>query len=259
MNKNSSVLPTPYSDINQFIQILLGNVRAVLGGYFTGMYLFGSLATGDFDANRSDIDVLVVTNKELPKKLISDLETMHTNLYESGLEWAKKLEEAYMPLNAIRVFSPTGPKCPLVNRKEFLVARPESNWVINRYILYACGIVITGPPLKKMIDPIRPEQLREAVLTLLYNNWTPWLANSDLFRGEGYQPFVVLNMCRALYILKNETVASKPHSARWVIENSDSKWTKLIKQAMEWHYGDSPGDIPQTQEFMRYVFKQAGL
>ena len=26
-----------------------------------------------------------------------------------------------------------------------------------------------------------------------------------------------------------------------------------------WHYGDPPGDIGQTQEFMRYVLKQAGL
>ena len=80
------MFPTPYDDINLFLQILLDNVRAVLGNYFIGMYLYGSLATGEFDANRSDIDFLVGTSEKLPKNMISDLKTMHTRLYESGLE-----------------------------------------------------------------------------------------------------------------------------------------------------------------------------
>ena len=86
MNTDNNMFPTPYDDINLFLQILLDNVRAVLGNYFIGMYLYGSLATGEFDANRSDIDFLVVTSEKLPKNMISDLKTMHTRLYESGLE-----------------------------------------------------------------------------------------------------------------------------------------------------------------------------
>ena len=86
MNTDNNMFPTPYDDINLFLQILLDNVRAVLGNYFIGMYLYGSLATGEFDANRSDIDFLVGTSEKLPKNMISDLKTMHTRLYESGLE-----------------------------------------------------------------------------------------------------------------------------------------------------------------------------
>ena len=86
MNTDINMSPTPYDDMNLFLQILLDNVRAVLGNYFIGMYLYGSLATGEFDANRSDIDFLVVTSEKLPKNMISDLKTMHTRLYESGLE-----------------------------------------------------------------------------------------------------------------------------------------------------------------------------
>ena len=250
---------TPYDDINLFLKVLLDNVRAVLSNYFIGMYLYGSLAIGGFDANRSDIDFLVVTSEKLPKSLISDLKTMHTRIYESGLEWATKLEGAYIPIDAVRAYSPTGPACPLVNKKEFLVDCPESNWVINRHVLYTSGVVITGPPLQTIIDPVRPEQLREAVLTLLHNNWTPWIHNADFFNGAGYQPFVVLTMCRALYTLEHGTVAPKLRSAEWVIANSDRKWTKLIKQAVAWHYGDPPGDIGQTQEFIRYILQEAGL
>jgi predicted nucleotidyltransferase len=259
LDSDINASPTPYKDINAFLQILLKNIRNVLGHYFTGMYLFGSLAIGGFDTNRSDIDFLVVTSEELPKTLISGLQTMHARLYESGAEWAKKLEGAYIPIDTFRVYSPTGPVCPLVNQNKFLVGRPESNWVLNRYILYTSGLVVTGPPLQTLIDPVRPEQLREAVLTLLRNNWTPWLYNPDFFVGEGHQPFVVLTMCHVLYTLKHGTVASKLLSAEWVTANSDIKWTQLIKEAMAWHYGDPLGDVGQTQEFLHYVLKEAGI
>jgi hypothetical protein len=259
VNVNNDLSPTPYDDVNICVQVLLDNVRAVLGDYFIGMYLYGSLAIGDFDPGRSDIDFLVVTNRDLPDNMISNLKVMHSRLFESGQEWATKLEGAYIPINAIRSYNPTGPACPLVNKKEFLVARPESNWVINRHVLYTSGVVITGPSLQTMIDPVTTEQIREAVLTLLRNNWTPWLYNSALFNGTGYQPFVVLTMCRAFYTFMLGDVASKLESADWVITNSDKKWTELIKQAVAWHYGDPSGDVSQTQEFMRYIFNEVGL
>jgi len=253
------MFPTRYEDINLFLQTLLHSVRAVLGEYFIGMYLYGSLASGDFDPGRSDIDPLVITSRGLPENLISDLEVMHKRIYKSGSEWATRMSGAYIPLDAMRAYSPTGPACPLFNRDEFLVARPDIDWVIHRHILYTSGVVIIGPSLQSIIDPVRPDELKEAALTLLRDNWTPWLDNSDFFLGVGYQPFVVLTMCRALYTLKHGTVVSKLRSAEWIIANSDRKWTRLIKQAMAWHHGDPPGDIRQTQEFMRYILKEAGL
>lgn len=259
MDTDNKMFPTPYHDVNLVLQILLDDVRTVLGDYFIGMYLYGSLVSGDFDPGRSDIDFLVVTSEELPANLISDLKTMHAHIYKSDLEWAKKMSGAYIPLDAMRKYSPTGPACPLVNKNEFLVARPESDWVMIRHILYTSGLVIVGPPLQTIIDPVRPKQLREAVLILLRNNWIPWIHNADFFNGVGYQPYVVLTMCRALYTLEHGTGASKRRSAEWVLAKSDKRWTKLIKQAMAWHYGDPPGDIGQTQEFMRYILKEAGL
>jgi predicted nucleotidyltransferase len=254
-----NIHPTAYNDVNSFLQVFLDNVRSALRNDLIGMYLFGSLALGDFNPSRSDIDVLVVTRGVLTDNIIEDLKTMHSRLYESGLEWATKLEGAYIPIRAMRVYNQTGPACPLVNKKEFLVARPEAHWVLNRHILYTHGVVITGPPLQTIIDPVQPKQLQQAVLTLLNNNWTPWMYNPDLFNGIGYQPFVVLTMCRSLYTLKKGDVASKLRSAEWVLANSDKKWAILIKQAIEWTYGDKSGNIEQTQEFIRYTLKEAGL
>jgi predicted nucleotidyltransferase len=257
---DTNISPTPYGEINLFLQVLLDNLRTVLGDYFIGMYLFGSLAIGDFDHGRSDIDFLVVTHELLPDRLLSALKRMHTSIYESGLEWGTKLEGAYIPLDAVREYSSSGPVCPLVNRNVFIIARPEANWVINRYVLYTRGIVVVGPPLHNILDPVEPEQLQESVMTLLRNNWTPWLQNPDLFLSVEYaQPFVVLNMCRSLYIIECGSVVSKKWAAEWVMNKLDAKWAQLVKQALEWRSGDPPGNVRQTQEFMSYIFNRVGL
>lgn len=229
------------------------------------MYLYGSLASGEFDVKKSDIDFLVVTSGELPENIVSGLKAMHLALYESGTEWAGRLEGAYMPVNAMQAHDPTGSRCvgvhfnKLVRKNDFLVACPESSWVINRHMLYTSNIVIMGPPIKTMIEPVQPQELREAVLTTLRNNWSPKVPNSAFFLGIEYQAFSILQMCRALYILKQGAVTSKLLSAEWVIANSDPKWTNLIKQAIAWHPGDPSWDIGQTREFIRYVLKEAGI
>ncbi len=259
MNAVDHIFPTPYAEVNLTLQTLLDKVRAVLDDYFIGLYLYGSLAGGDFETGRSDIDFLVVTSRELTDNLISELKNMHAQLYEKGPEWAKKMSGAYIPVDGMRKYCPLGPACPMVNKNEFLVACPDPDWVIHRHILYTGGVVITGPPLQSMIDPVRPEELREAVKALLRNNWMPWLTQANLFVSEEYQPYVVLTMCRALYTLEHGDVATKRISAEWAIKHSGKKWTKLIGQAIEWRHGDPAGDIRKTQEFMRHVFNKAGV
>jgi hypothetical protein len=43
--------PTPYPDVNAILNVLLAAVRAILGNQFVGFYLYGSLASGDFDSH----------------------------------------------------------------------------------------------------------------------------------------------------------------------------------------------------------------
>src|SRR6185503_19278272 len=99
--------PTPYAEVNAVLHALLAEVQDVLGDRFVGMYLYGSLAGGDFNPHTSDIDFLVVTADELPQKLIAALEAMHARIASSGSKWAAKLEGAYLPQHALRRHDPT--------------------------------------------------------------------------------------------------------------------------------------------------------
>ena len=124
-------MPTPYLDVNVVLDVLLSSVRDVLGDCFVGLYLYGSLASGDFDPLRSDIDFVVVTTAELPAEMIKAVEMMHVSLAASDLKWMQKLEGTYIPQSALRRYDPNAAPCPCLNEGRLYLARHESDWVIQ--------------------------------------------------------------------------------------------------------------------------------
>jgi predicted nucleotidyltransferase len=250
--------PTPYPEVNAVLQRLLKEVQAVLDNWFVGLYLHGSLALGDFNPGSSDIDFAIVTSRELPLKLISSLEAAHRRINDSGLAWAEKLEGSYLSNKAFRRYSPEETPHPHVWEQHFRVVRDKRDWIIHRHILREYGVIVTGPPIKSMIDPVSPDEIREAIVTTFREDWIPKLNEREWLIPTYYQAYVTLTCCRALYTMKFGTIASKPASAKWAVEALDKKWKDLIETAMDWRYGLPHGDIEQTLQFMRYTMEQIG-
>ena len=46
---------TPYDDVNVILDILLADTKETLKEQFIGMYLYGSLSSGDFDPKSSEM------------------------------------------------------------------------------------------------------------------------------------------------------------------------------------------------------------
>ncbi|HKI53966.1 MAG TPA: nucleotidyltransferase domain-containing protein, partial [Anaerolineales bacterium] len=116
-----NIQPTPHQDINKILNLLLENIKEILKDQFIGMYLYGSLSSGDFNPKSSDIDFLVVTKDTLPGDIVSELESMHKHIWKTGLKWASKLEGSYVPKELIRCHEPNGAPCPTVNEGKFFV------------------------------------------------------------------------------------------------------------------------------------------
>src|SRR4030095_11318318 len=111
--------PTPYQDVNVFLDLLLSNMQAILGEQFIGLYLGGSCALGDFNPQRSDIDFVAVTVDELPPEMIVALEAMHMHLWATGTKWARKLDGSYIPQRVVRHWTSDHPRCPFVEADSF--------------------------------------------------------------------------------------------------------------------------------------------
>jgi hypothetical protein len=246
---------TPYLDVNLVLDALLAGVQAIPGNCFVGLYLYGSLASGDFDPLRSGIDFVVVTTTQLSAEVISALEEMHRRLWASGLKWAPKLEGTYIPQAALRRYDPNAAPCPCINEGRFYLARHESDWVIQRSILREYGVAVTGPAIRPMIDPVSPDEIRQGVYRVLHGWWTSMLDNPSWLRDGEYQAYAVLTMCRALYTFHHGAIASKPVSARWAVATLEGQWTNLIDWAITWQHTDQTDRLTETLDFIRYTLK----
>lgn len=252
----AQIKPTMYPDINEILNLLLMNVKNILGDQFVGMYLYGSLSSGDFDPETSDIDFLVVTTENLSDKKIAELEEMHKQTWATSAKRAGELEGSYVPQELIRRHDPNGVPCPTVNEGKFFVDQRGSDWIIQRHVVREYGVIVEGPDPKALIDYVSPDDIRGAVLGILREWWFPMLDHPAWLREHGnkYQAFAVITMCRVLHALEHGTVVSKPKATQWAREKLGEPWQQLIDRAVHASRHETTDNfLGETLDFIRFV------
>ncbi len=248
--------PTPYSVVNAVLRLLLEEVRGILGPELAGIYLYGSLSLGDFEPGSSDIDFLVVTERELPDEMLHALGAMHARIAASGLKWAGKLEGSYIPRAALRRYDPANNRHPTIGADwPFSIREHGCHWVIERYIVREHGVVVYGSPPQTLIDPVSSDDLSAAARQALDDYWRPTLAGPEpeWLRTREYQAFAILTMCRALYTLAHGEVVSKPAAATWAQAILPPPWPALIAKALVWRHDKRPDNMTDMLAFIRYA------
>ncbi len=192
--------PTSYPEVNEILDRLLTDVKGILGDQLIGMYLFGSLANGDFDEH-SDIDILFVTNTALSGDKFKELYEMHERISTIDTPWAIQLEVSYIPKDTLRRFDPLNHKHPHIDRgpgEKLHIMQHGADWIIQCYILHKRGITITGPDPKTLIAPVSAADLRWAGSEILQHWICRFLDDPTALKSRGYQSYTVL-LCAAFY------------------------------------------------------------
>jgi len=230
-------------------------VQAILGRGFVGLYLEGSIALGEFEADRSDIDFVVVTDGDPSGETFLALKALHARLAAAEPKWGLELEGSYVPRHAIRHHDPRPAAQPYIDRGtgELAIVHQESGyWIIHRSLLREHGVVLAGPNPKTLIDPVHPDHVRQAASDVLREWWVPMLDDPTRLQSWGYRCYAVLTMCRMLYTLRHGTIVSKRFAARWTQDTLDTRWTSLVRDALAWSPAARP-DLKETLELIRYA------
>lgn len=258
-NLNENNNPTSFPEVNVILQELLKEVQIILGKHFIGMYLEGSLTGDDFDQD-SDIDFVVVTDGDVSENNFSALQAMHERIILTDTKYAINLEGSYISQHALRRYDPKHANYPNMERgpsERLKMVYHDEIWIIHRYILRERGITIIGPDPKTLIDPISPNELRQAMLPTLKSWPTEILNNPTEIARRGYQSLTVLSLCRILYTLQFGDIVSKAKAANWIKETTGEKWSVLIDRAWIGRHNPrleaEPDDINQTLDFIRYT------
>ncbi len=252
----SLLKPTPYADVNAMLDLVLLRIQAVLGTKLVGLYLYGSLVTGDFDPDRSDLDLLAAISSELDQNELAALGAMHQDVARNEKRWDNRLEVAYLSTHALRTFkSETSPIAIISPGEPFHLKTADRDWLINWYYVREQGLAQFGPSPKLVIPPISSEE----VLQWVKDHLKSWRETITRSRHRNSQVYATLTICRALYTFTTGALTSKPRAALWATQQFP-EWAPLIQAALrswreDWYRDDVDHDatFPETTRFVNFA------
>jgi hypothetical protein len=202
-------------ELDDYLAELTRRLGAVLGGELLGVYAGGSYGLGAYGPGRSDIDVTVVVAGALSH---AAKQAIVERLRQEALPCpARGLELVVYPLATARggggepgfeLNLNTG--AAMGFRVDEAPGDIEGFWfAIDRSILRAHGVALTGPPAADLFAPIP----RATLLELLQES-IRWHRDSDVPLGSD----TVLNTCRALRFASEGTWSSKREAGAWATQ-----------------------------------------
>jgi predicted nucleotidyltransferase len=232
---------------------LLEAQRQVLGDRLQALYLFGSAATGSFEAGISDVDTVAVLATDPTDNDVATLAEMHKRLINDTPAWNDRVEVDYLSATALANFrSRSWPAARISPGDLFHRIQIDERWVLDWYQVLVSGIALYGPPPQTFIPPISHEEFLEAVRQHL-EEW-PDRLTEDL--SPGGRAYAILTACRALRVCRTGEYAAKKEAAEWATEQLP-QFHDLITGALARRHGPRTGGesitLAETTYFVQTV------
>lgn len=164
-----------------YVTAILDRLTSALSGRddLTGIYVYGSLVTGDFSAAVSDIDVVVLLGREPGDREVARLEQMHRCMLDADPR--RQLHCLYV---AAEQAGDAGRLCA------YWFGDRMTRWqmkVLTRAEIAAAGVVLHGPWPPPGIEPVPASVLRAAIRDEISDYYRPaagrrlaWLSDSTV-------------------------------------------------------------------------------
>jgi len=226
----------PYPELRDVLNMFVDEISVELRENLVGIYLVGSIASGDFDLD-SDVDFLVVTNTELTEANMKALQDIQIKIHGFDCYPAKHLEGSYISISDLNDWSTVGQKKLYYfdnGSTAYEQSIHDNQWHV-RWILRERGITLVGQkpetilksiPLNEMFSEIKTTMLQ--VMKLFEDEINRPLS---FFNSKFGQSFAVLTYCRMLHTLHTGTVQSKKAGVKWAKQFVEPKWVNIIDQA----------------------------
>jgi predicted nucleotidyltransferase len=258
----------PYPELRGVLHTFVDEIAAELKENIVGIYLVGSIASGDFDLD-SDVDFLVLTYSELSESNKNSLQDIHKKIHDIDNYPAKHLEGSYIWIDDLNNWSSVGEKEFVYfdnGSTRYELSTHDNQWHV-RWILRERGITLLGEKPETWLPSIPSADLSKEIKKIM-------LEIMQIFRDEINHPlnfwnsrfgqsFTVLTYCRMLHTLHTGSVESKRAGVEWAKQFVEPKWIHIIDQA--WNerkgvrFGVKIGQraeltlLGETLEFIQYA------
>jgi len=226
-------LPTGIpKDLSNLLQVMATDFPAILAEDLVGIYLWGSLTSNAFDATCSDVDSIVVTQRDLDDRDFSELDEWFRNKKGQN-RWVERIDMRFVVENEF--LDKTSRCCGFYHHTGKLVRHGSDGNPIIWLNIAQSGITLWGKDAKLIVPQVSDECLNEALLLEL--NYLKEGLTSKVGDRSGkafiYNAYAVLTACRILYSAHHRTLVSKGQAYTWAIETVPPTWRAVIGTAKE--------------------------
>jgi predicted nucleotidyltransferase len=227
----------PSSTITDLLDDLHAGIAQVFGEQLVGLYVYGSLALGGFDASVSDIDLLAALTHDVTDDEFDTLRAFHGGFVRDHRAWDDRIEVAYVSVAALTSFKERPSRIAVISPGEPLhFVEAGHDWLVEWYLVRESDLPLIGPSPRDLIPPVSKEEFLEAIRVYAHEVAT----RADRARDRKTQAYVVLTMCRALYAHQVGEHAAKGAAGLWA-QRELPEWGGLIRDALAWRCA-SPAD-----------------
>lgn len=236
--------------------------KQIFGEKLVGIYLHGSLAMGCFNPEKSDIDLILVIEKEITdeekQQFMNIVVKLNENAPKKGLELSVVKREVCHPFTYPTPFelhfSPMhldwfrkDPKGYVENMKGI-----DKDLAAHFTVIRECGVVLYGAAIQDVFAKVPKEDYFDSIFEDIRD------AKEDILRDPMY---IVLNLCRVLAAVQDGVVLSKEQGGTWGLLHIVQDYHALIQSALESYTSEKEMMIDQenTLQFAEYMLKMIGV
>ncbi|WP_405103856.1 aminoglycoside adenylyltransferase domain-containing protein [Oceanobacillus sp. FSL H7-0719] len=239
--------------MKEFIFTFQKGIIEIIGDDYIGLYLHGSLAMGGFNPKKSDIDILVVTNKSIETE-------KKRNLAQFILDYSNSpypIEISF--LNREQLMDWQHP-CPFeFHYSELWRKRYEDDLLGEIYkfinediktdkdlaahitITNHRGISVEGKP----IDEVFPLVPRSDYISSILDDF------QDCFENiEAAPVYCSLNMMRVFWYLKQGVISSKQEAGNWALETLPNELRAAMDKVVDSYSNESDNNMFEKDELL---------
>ena len=237
----------------EFLDRFVRAVRPVLP--VVSVWAHGSLAGGDYQPGRSDLDLIAVLSRPATAAEEQRLSEVHGSLRGTS-PLASGLHCSYCA--AAQLDDPARPH--LTWAHEELMRRPVTP--VTRRELHEFGLVLHGREPAALLPPVTGEQLAEFVISDLEGFWLPSVEHRPRWDRDIWVDLGLLTLARATVTLRDGTLITKARALCVLAELGAP--AEVVEDIRQRRYGDpgpaSPDWITRRAEltlaFLRPAIEQ---
>ena len=185
------------------------------------MYLYGSAITGGFDPALSDLDLLVVIERDAGLLDLPRIEALHDHIAAGHPDWADRLDIAYVGRTTLASFRYGGTIASISHEDALQLYDDADGWLQTWYLVRYADRALLGPPVEAVVPPIERPEFVNAVA----RDAERIVRRVQTDQRPGLVAYTLLTLCRVLRALDDGAITSKEDAASWVADRMpEARW-----------------------------------